>query len=108
MKFPDPNVGYHFGYESRMTERGVLVTFLRGRVKILFRYEDVASAEKAVYRGGIVSWDVIRWGKCPSGTQALRISLKKGCFRNHMIVFDNLENAIDALADKGLIGNRNV
>lgn len=100
MKFPDPNFGYHFDYRSHITEKGILLTFLRGKVRILFRFEDIVRAEKDVYRGGAVSWDVIRWGKCPSGTQALRIILKKGCFRNHMIVFEDLEGAIDTFKNK--------
>ena len=76
MKFPDPNIGYVFGYKSRITNEGILVTFLNGKVKIVFRYSDIEQAHKEVYRGGRISWNVIRWGKCPSGTEALRIILK--------------------------------
>jgi hypothetical protein len=54
------------------------------------------------YVGGKISWDVIRWGKCPNGTQALKIILKHGMFRNHLIVFDEFERAIFELESKGL------
>jgi len=45
------------------------------------------------YTGGQVSWDVIRWGKCPTGTQALKITLKQGLFKQHLIVFNDLQQA---------------
>lgn len=102
MKFPDPNIGYVFGYKSRITSQGILVTFLGGKVKILFKYSDIVRVHREVYSGGRISWDVIRWGKCPSGTDAVKIVLKHGMYRNHFIVFDNMAKAISDLKNDGI------
>jgi hypothetical protein len=59
-KFPDPNVGYVFGYHSKVTDNGILVTFLGGIVRILFKFESIEQITKETYSGGRVSWDVIR------------------------------------------------
>jgi len=56
MKFPDPNIGYVFGYKSTIVDDEILITFLGGRI----------------------SWDVIRWGKCPPKTEALKVILLPG------------------------------
>ena len=95
--FPDPNVGYVFGYRSEICEDGIVITFLRGLIKIVFRYEDIETAKITTYKGGRISWNVIRWGKCPNGTIALLIRLKRGIFRNHLIVFENLDEAVEKL-----------
>jgi len=100
MIFPDPNVGYHFGYGSRINENGILVTFLGGKVKIPFLFKDIAYVTKEAYAGGVISWDVIRWGKCPKGTQALKIVLKKGNFIKHLVIFEDLDGAVSLLKDK--------
>lgn len=102
MIFPDPNIGYVCGYKSRITDEGFLVTFLGGIVKILFKFNNIETIYEGIYRGGKISWDVIRWGKCPNGTEAIRLLLKKGSFRNHIIVFDNLDAAINDLENRGL------
>ncbi|MEN6313919.1 MAG: hypothetical protein ABFD25_06690 [Clostridiaceae bacterium] len=102
MRFPDPNIGYVCGYKSKIIDDGFLVTFLGGLVKIRFKFNDIESINKEVYNGGKVSWDVIRWGRCPNGTEALRILLRKGSFRSHIIVFDNLETAVNELKSRGL------
>lgn len=102
MIFPDPNIGYVFGYKSNVTHDGILVTFLGGRVKILFGYKDIEKIKRETYQGGRISWDVIRWGRCPSGTEGIRLRLKKGYFRNHIIVFDNIKAAVDVLRSQGL------
>lgn len=94
MKFPDPNLGYLFDYESRITAEGILVTFLHDWVRILFRFEDIDSMRRETYRGGKISWDVIRWGKCPPGQEALKVCLRQGMFRDHLIVFDDLDAAL--------------
>ncbi|GEM_PF-1533805 len=93
MKFPDFNIGYVFGYNSRITDEGILVTFLGETVRILFSYAEIEQMDIEKYTGGQVSWDVIRWGKCPPGTQALKISLKQGLFKQHLIVFNDLQQA---------------
>jgi hypothetical protein len=95
--FPDPNVGYVFGYKSEVCDDGIAVTFLRGLIRIVFRYEDIESARIKTYRGGRISWNVIRWGKCPNGTKALQIRLRRGIFRDHLIVFENLDEAVEKL-----------
>ena len=97
MKFPDPNVGYLFDYHSQIIDRGIRVSFLGGLVKIVFGFDRIASLHREVYSGGRISWDVIRWGKCPPGTAAVNVVLKNGLFRNHLIVFDQLEAAIQDL-----------
>lgn len=102
MKFPDPNIGYIFGYRSKVTGQEILVTFLWKAVKIRFRLDSIAHAAVELYRGKRISWDVIRWGKCPPGTQALRIVLKKGRFKNHLIVFGDLAMAVRDLKNLGV------
>ncbi len=102
MRFPDPNIGYIFGYKSRITNKGILVTFLGDIVNILFQYSNIEQIYNEKYVGGKISWDVIRWGKCPNGTQPLRIILKQGMFRNHFIVFHDFERAIFDLKSNGL------
>lgn len=105
MRFPDPNVGYIFGYDSRITCDGILITFLGGIVAIPFKFSDMAEIRREVYAGGRISWDVLRWGKCPHGKEALKILMKRGIFRNHLIVFDDLDTAVIALKSKGAIVN---
>lgn len=100
MKFPDPNIGYVCGYGSCVTDEGVLITFLNGRIKILFNFKNIAYAKREVYTGGVISWDVIRWGKCPHGTEALKVVLKKGAFRNHLVVFKDLNEVVDEIKNK--------
>lgn len=102
MKFPDPNIGYIFGYKSYVTAQGILITFINGKIKIEFKYSDIKQIFREVYSGGRISWNIIRWGKCPSGTEALKIILNRGMYRNHFIVFDNIENAIDDLKNHGI------
>lgn len=103
MKFPDPNVGYVFGYKSKVTDEGILVTFLWEIMKISFKFKDLDHVQRVTYNGGIISWDVVRWGKCPHGTDALNVVAKKGFFRNNLIVFDDLDAAVSALKSKGII-----
>ncbi len=102
MKFPDFNIGYLFGYKSKILNEGFLITFLGGLVCIRFKFRNIEKIFKQTYNGGRISWDVIRWGKCPPGTDALNIVLKKGLFKNHLLVFDNLEEAIRQLKRQGL------
>jgi len=102
MKFPDPNIGYVFGYRSKITDDGILVSFIGGVVKILFKFKDMEYIGREVYHGGRISWDVIRWGKCPSGTEALKVILKNSIFKNHLIVFDNLDDAVRELRKRGV------
>ena len=97
MILPDPNVGYVFGYSSEVYKEGIVITFLKGLIKIVFRYEDIEIVKITTYKGGRISWNVIRWGKCPNGTKALQIRLKRGIFRNHLIVFENLDEAVERL-----------
>lgn len=101
-KFPDPNVGYVFGYDSKVTDKGILITFLGGMVRILFRFEDIEGMHKETYGGGRISWDVIRWGKCPHGTEALRVILKRGIYKTHMVVFDDLGATLQDLHRRGM------
>ena len=93
MRFPDLNVGWVFGYRSKVSDEGIVVTFLGGLVKIVFKYEDMEEVRVETYEGGRVSWDVLRWGRCPKGTKAIRVKLRRGAFRNHLIVFDDVEGA---------------
>ncbi len=95
--FPDPNVGYIFGYKSGVCEEGIWVAFLRGVIRILFRYEDMERVRLTTYKGGRISWDVIRWGKCPRGTRVLEITLKRGIFKRHLIVFEDPDEAVDEI-----------
>lgn len=101
VRFPDFNIGYVFGYKSDITSEGFLITFLGGIVRIQFKFKDIAKIHKETYHGGRISWDVIRWGKCPPGKDAIKIVLKNNTFENHMIVFDNLDAAIDKLKKQG-------
>ncbi|MBN2523958.1 MAG: hypothetical protein JXB24_11855 [Bacteroidales bacterium] len=94
MIFPDPNIGYIFGYKSKITSKGILITFLWEGIKILFRFENIRHIKRVTYSGGKISWDILRWGKCPPGKNALYIKLKKGIFKNHLIVFNDLESAV--------------
>ncbi len=102
MIFPDFNIGYIFGYKSEILSEGFLITFLSGLVRIRFRFKDIEKIYKRTYSGGRISWDIIRWGKCPPGKNALKIVLKIGIFKNHMLVFDNLDEAIEKLRRQGL------
>ncbi len=95
--FPDPNVGHVFGYKSRVSREGIWVAFLKGKVRILFRYENIERARVTTYDGGRISWNVIRWGKCPKGTKAIEITLNRGIFKRHLIVFEDLERAVDEI-----------
>ncbi len=101
--FPDPNIGYIFGYKSKVGKDGIEVRFLRGLIKVIFRYEDIEFARVETYNGGRISWNVIRWGRCPRGTKAVRIRLRRGLFRDHLIVFDDLDDAIRRLRELGMI-----
>ncbi len=101
MKYPDFNIGYVFGYNSAIIIEGFLITFLGGIVRIRFRFKDIEKISEETYNGGRISWDVIGWGKCPHGKEALRVVLKKGQFMNHLIVFDNIENAVETLKKEG-------
>lgn len=103
MKFPDPNIGYVFDYKSEIIAEGILITFLRGRVRILFRFADIDSISRETYQGGKISWDVIRWGKCPTGREALKVRLRRGAFRDHLVVFEDLAGALHELKIKGCI-----
>ena len=103
MRFPDPNIGYLFGYGSTVTETGILITFLGGLVKIPIPFENIESVRRETYTGGRISWDVVRWGKCPTGTAALRVVLKKGALRENLIVFDDLDATIRALESHGVV-----
>lgn len=94
MLFPDTNIAYIFGYKSQITSRGILVSFIRERVKILFRFENIRNIKRATYSGGKISWHIIRWGKCPKGKEGLNIRLKKGVFKNHLIIFKDMESVI--------------
>ncbi len=95
--FPDPNVGHVFGYKSGVGREGICVSFLKGRVRVLFRYENIDKARVTTYYGGRISWNVIRWGKCPDGTRAIEITLKRGIFKRHLIVFEDLDRAVDEI-----------
>ena len=103
MKFPDPNIGYIFGYNSHVTDEGIVVSFLGGLVKIVFRFDRIESLRRETYTGGRISWDVIRWGKCPSGTAALKVVLRNGAFRNHLVVFDQLDDIVNDLQRRGMV-----
>lgn len=102
MRFPDPNVGYVFGYRAFATAEGIEATFLGGRVRIPFRSGAIRSAWPETYEGGRVSWDVIRWGRCPRGTRALHVELARGPFREHLVVVDDLDGALDRLRELGV------
>jgi hypothetical protein len=102
MFFPDPNIGHHFDYDSYLTEEAIVVTFLNGRVKIPFKFKNIISAKSERYLGGSISWTVVRWGKCPTGTEALRVKMKKGFFRNNFIVFSDLEKVLYKLKAIGI------
>jgi len=102
VRFPDFNIGYVFGYKSGITSEGFLITFLGGIVRIIFKFNNIEKICKETYNGGRISWDVIRWGKCPPGKDALKIVFIKGKFKNHLIVFNNLEEAIEILQRQGL------
>ncbi len=102
MRFPDANIGYHFGYESRITDDAILVTFLWRLVRIRLPFDRLASADRATYRGGRISWDVIRWGRCPPGGEAVAVLLRRGPFLRHLIVFDDNEAAIAGLRAGGV------
>jgi hypothetical protein len=100
--FPDFNIGYIFGYKSQIISEGFLITFLNGLVRIKFRFKNIEKIYKQTYSGGRISWDIIRWGKCPPGTKALNIALKKGLFKNNLLVFDNLDEAVEKLKRQGM------
>lgn len=102
MKIIDPNIGYVFGYKSKINEEGILVTFLGDLIKILFRFDNIQNIYTEHYKGGRVSYDIIRWGKCPPGTEALRIVLKKGIYKNHLIVFTDLTSTTGILKEHGI------
>ena len=59
MKFPDPNIGYMFDYNSHITNESIMVSFLGGLVKIIFRFDHIESLRREVYTGGRISWNVI-------------------------------------------------
>jgi len=102
MKFPDLNIGYIFDYNGYITEKGMMVTFLGGFVKILFGFDQIKDIERTFYLGGKISWNVLRWGKCPKGTEVLSICLDEGVFLHHMIVFDDLDNATEKIKRVGI------
>lgn len=102
MRFPDPNVGYVFGYRGTTTGNGIEVTFLSGRVRILFRPRAIRSVWPEIYQGGRISWSVIRFGRCPRGTRALHVQLTRGLFRDHLVVLDDLDGALVRLREAGV------
>ncbi len=63
MRFPDPNLGYVFGYRGAATGNGIEAAFLGGRVRIVFRPGPIRSAWPETYEGGRISWSVIRFGR---------------------------------------------
>lgn len=91
--FPDPNLGRFFGYASNVTGSEIRITFLGGLVKSSFKYNNIESARREIYKGGAVSWRLMRWGKCPRDAQGIRIRLRMGLFRNHLIIFPDLTRA---------------
>jgi len=97
MHFPDLNIGYIFGYRSQVAPQGILVSFLWNGIKILFRFENIRYIKRVTYSGGKISWDILRWGKCPPGKTGLYIKLKKGIFKNHLIVFKDLESVVSEI-----------
>ena len=102
MNFPDPNIGYVFGYNSYIEKEAIIVSFLGGLVKIPFKFKNIETIKKEKYQGGKFSWDIIRWGKCPTGTDALKIITKKGLFKNHLIVFSDLNKIGNDLKAEGI------
>ena len=54
MKFPDPNIAYVFGYDSKLTDDGILITFLGGIIKILFKFKDIEYVSREVYCGEMI------------------------------------------------------
>jgi hypothetical protein len=103
MKFPDPNIGYIFGYDSHVTNDGIVVSFLGGLVKIAFRFDRIELLRRETYTRGRISWDVIRWGKCPPGTAALKVVLRNGLFRDHLVVFEQLDDIVNDLQSHGMV-----
>jgi hypothetical protein len=97
MIFPDTNIKHIFGYRSRIVPKGILVSFLWESIKIVFPFENIRSIRRTTYSGGKISWNMIRWGKCPPGREGLNIQLKKGIFKNHLIVFRDMEAVIDEI-----------
>ncbi len=85
--FPDPNIGYLFGYRAEIGDEGIIVSFLRELVK---------RAKATTYTGGRISWK-IWWGKCSRVTRGIEIALKSGILRRHLIVFEDLNSAVNGL-----------
>ena len=52
--------------------------------------------------GGRISWSVIRSGRCPRGTRALHVRLRRGPFRDHLIVLDDVDGALTRLRQAGV------
>jgi hypothetical protein len=66
-------------------------------VKIPFRFDNIACAWRETYSGERISRDVVRRGKCPAGTVALKIRLKSGPLRDHLVVCDDIDAAVREL-----------
>ena len=77
MIFPSNVFGYSGGCEV-----GVVASFRESTIKI------VKTAKITTYKGGRISWNVIRWGKCPNVSKALQ---------DNLIVFENLDKAVERL-----------
>jgi len=103
LPFPDPNIGHLFGYASKITPSEIRITFLGGLVRKSFKFNNIDSARREIYKGGAVSWRLMRWGKCPKDSQGIRIRLRKGLFRNHLIKFDDLTRAEQELKYKRVL-----
>ncbi len=90
MPFPDANILTH-KCENTITKDAILAS--SPLLKRKFKFDEIDQARREIYKGGAVSWRLMRWGKCPKDAQGIRIRLRRGLFRNHLIIFPDLTRA---------------
>lgn len=89
--FPDTNTLGPY-CDNTIGRNAVNVSFLKIFNK-RFRLEDIDWARRELYKGGRISWRLMRWGKCPKDAQGIRIRLNRGLFRDHFLIFPDLTRA---------------
>lgn len=87
LPFPDANILTR-KCENTITKDAILAS--SSLLKRKFKLDEIDLARREIYKGGKISWRLMRWGVCPTGAQGIRIRLDRGLFRDHFFMFPDL------------------
>ncbi len=90
LPFPDANILTR-KCENTITKDAILA--LSPLINRKFKFDEIDWARRELYKGGKISWRLMRWGKCPKDAQGIRIRLDRGLFRDHFLAFPDLTRA---------------